>query len=97
MSKTIHSALLAAVLTIPVVAFAQQSNTGLTRAEVRAELVQLEKAGYQPSHVSPHYPADIEAAMARLQANNSATQIAAAMPPRTDASGTATGSAKAAD
>jgi hypothetical protein len=72
MSKAIGSALLAAVLTIPAVAFAQQPNASLTRAEVRAELVQLEKAGYQPSHVSPYYPADIEAAVARVQANNNA-------------------------
>jgi hypothetical protein len=68
MNKTIYAALVAAVLSIPVVASAQQSNAGLTRAQVRAELVQLEKTGYNPTrHNDPHYPADIQAATARLQ------------------------------
>jgi hypothetical protein len=58
----------------PVVAFAQQSDTGLTRAQVRAELIQVEKAGYYPARISPHYPADIQAAMAKIWAADSATR-----------------------
>ncbi|WP_082710215.1 DUF4148 domain-containing protein [Burkholderia sp. TSV86] len=44
-----------------------QSNEPVTRAQVRAELVQLEKAGYHPGVSSPYYPADIQAAQARVQ------------------------------
>jgi hypothetical protein len=78
MKSKIYAALAAAVLSIPVVASAQQSNAGLTRAEVRAELVQIEKAGYRPAHGNdPYYPADIQAASVRLQAIDSVTPAAA--------------------
>ncbi|WP_236002076.1 DUF4148 domain-containing protein [Paraburkholderia elongata] len=59
-------------------ASAQQSNAGVTRAQVRADLVQLEKAGYDPARANgPHYPDDIQAATARLRAADSANQQAA--------------------
>jgi hypothetical protein len=76
MNKQIASALIAVFLSVPVLAFAQQSDTGLTRAQVRAELIQVEKAGYYPSRVSPRYPADIQAAMAKIQAADNATRSA---------------------
>jgi hypothetical protein len=63
-------------LAAPVASFAQ-SNQPVTRAQVRAELVQLEKAGYQPGHADPHYPADIQAAQARVDAQNGTAQAAA--------------------
>ena len=63
---------IAAVLVAPVVAFAQ-SNTPVTRAQVRSELIQVEKAGY---HIGDgdqaQYPVQIEAAEARLAAQNKA-------------------------
>ena len=66
--KNISSALAAVVLAFPVLASAQQSNTALTRAEVRAELIQLQQAGYRPANGNdPYYPADIQAATAKLQ------------------------------
>jgi hypothetical protein len=72
--KTLVSAVvLASTLAAPVVSFAQQSNGPVTRAQVRAELVQLEKAGYRPGdgdHTT--YPAQIQAAEARVAAQNSA-------------------------
>ncbi|MCX4155038.1 MULTISPECIES: DUF4148 domain-containing protein [Paraburkholderia] len=75
MNKTTRATLAAAVLSISAVASAQQSNTGLTRAQVRAERVQIEKAGYKPArHNDPYYPADIQAAEARLQPGDSVTQ-----------------------
>lgn len=78
MNRKLFAVVVAAVLSIPVVASAQQSNAGVTRAEVRADLVQIEKAGYNPSRGNdPHYPADIQAASARLEAAGSATQQAA--------------------
>jgi hypothetical protein len=46
----------------------------LTRAQVRAELVQLETAGYNTAHgEDPYYPADIQAAEAKVAAQNGAT------------------------
>jgi hypothetical protein len=75
MKQSIHAAIIAAILTMPVVASAQQSSTGSTRAQVREELVQLEKAGYSPwRRDDPHYPADIQAATARLQATSGVAQ-----------------------
>jgi Domain of unknown function (DUF4148) len=72
MKSLIQAIAVAAVLTVPAVSFAQ-SNGPVTRAEVRAQLVQLEKAGYNPA-VSDNttYPADIQKAEARVAAENGA-------------------------
>ena len=43
---------------------------------MRAELIQLEKAGYNPAHgEDPYYPADIQAAEAKVAAQNAATGV----------------------
>jgi hypothetical protein len=65
---------IAAALAAPTFAFAQ-NNAPVTRAEVRAELVQLEKAGYDPSGDRTNYPQNIQAAEARVSAaqGNAAT------------------------
>jgi hypothetical protein len=53
--------------------FAQTSQQPLTRAQVRAELVELERAGYNPASANdPNYPADIEAAEAKVAAEHAA-------------------------
>ncbi len=58
MKSLIKALAVAAVLAVPVVSFAQSSQP-VTRAQVRAELVQLEKAGYVPSNSSDtQYPAN---------------------------------------
>ncbi|VXC35965.1 conserved exported hypothetical protein [Burkholderia sp. 8Y] len=50
-------------------AFANASENGpLTRAEVKAQLVQLERAGYRPASDQTTYPANIQAAEARVNA-----------------------------
>jgi hypothetical protein len=65
--KTLISAVaVAAALAIPALSFAQQSDAPVTRAQVRAELVQLEKAGYNPNVSDPSYPSNIQAAEARV-------------------------------
>ena len=70
----IPAVVLASALAAPVVSFAQQSNAPLTRAQVRAELVQLEKAGYNPATANRYnYPANIQAAEARVAAQNDAS------------------------
>ncbi|MBP0592062.1 DUF4148 domain-containing protein [Paraburkholderia sp. LEh10] len=71
MKSLIKAVIAAAVLVAPVVSFAQ-SNAPLTRAQVRAELVQLEKAGYRPGDGDQtQYPEQIQAAEARVAAQNS--------------------------
>ena len=74
--KSLVSAVaLASALAAPAVSFAQQSNGPVTRAQVRAELVQLEKAGWRPAMGmgnSPDYPAGIQAAEAKVAAQNGA-------------------------
>jgi hypothetical protein len=62
---------LASALAAPAVSFAQ-SNAPVTRAQVRAELVQLEKAGYHVGDGHTTYPAEIQAAEARVAAQNGA-------------------------
>jgi hypothetical protein len=58
--------LVAATLAAPALAFAQ-SNAPVTRAQVRADLVAVEKAGYNPALASdPYYPSDIQAAEAKV-------------------------------
>jgi hypothetical protein len=45
MKSVLSAALIASVLAIPAVSFAQQSNGPVTRAQVRAEVVEAQKAG----------------------------------------------------
>lgn len=66
MKSLIATVAAAAVLAVPAVSFAQQSNGPLTRAQVKAELVQLEKAGYSPNADRIDYPNEIQAAEARI-------------------------------
>ncbi|SAK85966.1 membrane protein [Caballeronia hypogeia] len=63
----------ASALAVPLSAFCQADGS-MTRAQVRAELQQLEKVGYDPATGDdPHYPADIQAAEARLSAQSGNT------------------------
>ena len=74
MKSLIQAVAIAAILAAPAVSFAQ-SNQPVTRAQVRAELVQVEKAGYTPSRGrDPYYPSDIQAAEARVAAQNGTAQ-----------------------
>ncbi|MEX3973817.1 DUF4148 domain-containing protein [Paraburkholderia caribensis] len=59
---------IAAAVSLPVAAFAQTDGASVTREEVRKELAQLERAGYQPGRNNPHYPDDLLAAQARIYA-----------------------------
>jgi hypothetical protein len=72
MKSLIQAVIAVAVLCPPIASFAQ-SNAPVTRAQVRAELTQLAQAGY---HVgdgdNTRYPEDIQAAQARIAAQNSA-------------------------
>jgi hypothetical protein len=82
---------LASALAAPAVSFAQQTNGPVTRAQVRAELVQLEKAGYPPSRGNDlYYPAQIQAAEARVAAQNGASRSAGGVVSGSSASGAPT-------
>lgn len=72
MKLTLSTLALAAVLAVPTVSFAQQSQTGLTRAEVRAQLVEIEQAGWRPTQEGPTYPDRLQAAEARVAAKRAA-------------------------
>jgi hypothetical protein len=76
MKALIKTIAIAAVLAVPALSFAQSSQP-VTRAQVRAELVQLEKAGYNPSNSSDtQYPATIQAAEAKVQSNSDVGGVA---------------------
>jgi hypothetical protein len=68
MKSLIQAVAVAAALVVPVASFAQSQST---IAQVRAELVQLQKVGY---HVGDgdqaHYPDAIQAAEAKVAASN---------------------------
>ncbi|MFM0737355.1 DUF4148 domain-containing protein [Paraburkholderia xenovorans] len=73
MKTLISAVVVAAALAAPVASFAQ-SNQPVTRAEVRAQLVQLEQAGYNPLGDHTDYPANLQAAQARVDAQNGTAQ-----------------------
>jgi hypothetical protein len=57
---------LTAAMTMPLAAFAQTSSGHVTRAEVRAELTQLEAVGYRPSTHDADYPQALQRAEAKV-------------------------------
>jgi hypothetical protein len=79
----IPAVVIVSALAAPTFAFAQSNdnNGPLTRAEVKAQLVQLEKAGYNPAGDQVNYPQNIQAAQARVDAQNG--QAATAYGPST--------------
>jgi len=70
----IPAVVIVSALAAPTFAFAQSSdnNGPVTRAEVKAQLAQVEKAGYNPTGDQTNYPANIQAAEARVNAQNQA-------------------------
>jgi len=67
----IPALVIASAVVAPNFAFAQSNGT-VTRAQVKAELVQLEAAGYEPASDNIHYPRAIQAAEARVAAQQNA-------------------------
>ncbi|WP_063553249.1 DUF4148 domain-containing protein [Burkholderia territorii] len=78
MKSAIRTIMLALAIA-PAFALAAQSSSGLTRAEVRNQIAQVEQAGYNPARKDIHYPQSIQQAEARIRSSESA--------PQTDASG----------
>ncbi|WP_321809980.1 MULTISPECIES: DUF4148 domain-containing protein [unclassified Burkholderia] len=72
MKTPVIAALLVAV-SAAVAAPAFANEAVVTRAQVRAELAQLQQAGYVPGRANdPHYPDDLQAALTRIHANDTA-------------------------
>ncbi|WP_454725202.1 MULTISPECIES: DUF4148 domain-containing protein [Cupriavidus] len=92
MKTLIQATLLACALAAPALSFAQSVQGPVTRAEVRADLIRLEKAGYDPHADNATYPADIQAAEAKVAAQDQLaregkTGTAAATPAAAQATG----------
>jgi len=66
--------LIAGLIAAPVASFAQSSQP-VSRAQVHAELAQVEKAGYDPRDYV-HYPENLQAAEAKVAAQNATVQAA---------------------
>ena len=83
MKALIPTLMIACALATPVLANAQSTdrtdstNGPETRAEVRSDLVRIEQAGYNPGRKDPYYPADIQAAEAKVAAEQSSPATAA--------------------
>ncbi|MFD1560931.1 DUF4148 domain-containing protein [Paraburkholderia silviterrae] len=86
MKALISALLISCALAAPVCAFAQanaaadtaSTNGPVTRAEVRADLVRLEQAGYRPAAKDINYPDDIqhaEAIVAQQDAQSAAGAV----------------------
>lgn len=78
MKQIFVTAALALLVSAPLTSFAQ-SDAPLTRAQVRAELANLEQAGYNPLSVDVDYPMGLQKADARLQAEKTSSQRQAAI------------------
>ncbi|HEX7682496.1 MAG TPA: DUF4148 domain-containing protein [Trinickia sp.] len=70
MKSLVQAVVIAAAFAAPVAAFAQ-SNAPVTRAQVKAELVQFQQAGGRTNFSNdPYYPEDAQIAQARVNAQN---------------------------
>jgi hypothetical protein len=67
LKSLIPAVIVASSFVAPALSFAQNNNA-VTRAEVKADLVQLEGVGYTPGSHRNTYPADIALAEARVAA-----------------------------
>ena len=71
MKTLICLSLAVSALASPALSFAQSTSAPVTRAQVSAELARLEQAGYSPSAAGDaNYPADIQAAEAKIAAQD---------------------------
>ncbi|KXV05825.1 hypothetical protein CR51_12320 [Caballeronia megalochromosomata] len=66
--KPLVKAVLGLAFSIPVLSFAQTSDQSLTRAQVRADLIRAENAGYNPTAWADFPDGEIQAAEFRVAA-----------------------------
>ncbi|EKS71680.1 MULTISPECIES: DUF4148 domain-containing protein [Caballeronia] len=69
--KLLLTSIIVATLASPIASIAQTAQPQLSRAQVRADLRQIEQAGYNPARRDDvSYPADIQAAEMRVAARD---------------------------
>lgn len=73
--KTAAASILATLLLLPAVSFAQSRDSTVTRANVRSELKQLERAGFQPGAANIDYPNELQAAQRRIQQSGRSNRV----------------------
>ena len=66
MNKLVGAAVVVVASALPALSFAQ-SGQPLTRAQVRAELAELEQAGYNPAANDVNYPENLQKAQRRVE------------------------------
>src|SRR6202166_4306204 len=66
MKTLICLTLAVSALASPALTFAQTTSDQLTRAQVRADIVRVEQAGYRPGSGDNDYPVEIQAAEAKI-------------------------------
>jgi hypothetical protein len=77
MKPLIFLTLAVSALASPILTSAQTSSGELTRAQVEAQVVCIEHAGYRPGGSDNDYPVEIQAAEAKLAAQADAARRAA--------------------
>ncbi|WP_153949540.1 DUF4148 domain-containing protein [Cupriavidus sp. U2] len=73
----------AAIVAAPAMSFAQSvpaAQAPVTRASVLADLIAVEKAGYHPGRNDDNYPVDIQAAEAKVAAEQGIQPAPVVMP-----------------
>lgn len=69
MKSFVYAMVAASALSVPLASFAQSTSTEngpVTRAQVRQELIQLQRAGYNANEADPSYPSNLQAAERRV-------------------------------
>ncbi|WP_233868436.1 DUF4148 domain-containing protein [Paraburkholderia adhaesiva] len=80
MNKLAAFTLALSTIAAPALSFAQSNTAPITRAQVRAELIQLEQAGYNiAGGEDANYPTDVQAAEAKVAAHSDAQQAVSAV------------------
>ena len=93
MKTLICLTLVVSALASPALTFAQATSGQLTRAQVRADLICVEQAGYRPGGDDNDYPVDIQAAEAKIAEQDGARLAADAVGGIAQASSSQTGMA----
>ena len=87
MKSLVQSVVIAAALAAPLAVFAQ-SNAPLTRAQVKADLIQFEQAGGRTNFSNdPYYPEDAQLAQSRVNAQKGNNQAVGGAQAGSSASG----------
>jgi len=74
--RNIAASIVATLLLLPTLSFAQSSEAPVTRSSIRAELKQLEHAGFQPGAANMFYPDELRAAEQRIRQSGQRKSVA---------------------